>query len=163
MVSELGIARNANERASMRQTFWRRRAIVALCVLAAVIASVAALTRYFRQGNWEFVQLATNIHVPCAVSELQIIEDPSFIHPAWIFVRCHVPSDRVKEIATLNDLEATDRTELRRKRDAIPKELLVVSGNTDRFYKSGKTKHGLPFEVLLDGNGELAIFVATPD
>ncbi len=138
---------------------WRRIGIGGLLVVAATLA-----IRHYVQGHdWAVIRGSTDLQQADDVSDLAMYEDPAFIHPCWVFAHFSIPRERVAAFVEANQCEPTDKTSLPHHRDAIPEELQSLPAAGKRFYKKGKTRANLPFEILVDEHGTVAMFVSTPD
>ena len=138
---------------------WRRIGVGGLLVVAATLA----IRHYVSALDWAVIRGSTDLQQADDVSDLAMYEDPSFIHPCWVFAHFSIPRDRVAAFVEANGCEATDSTSLRHHRDAIPEDLQSLPAAGKRFYKKGKTGANLPFDMLVDENGTVAMFVSTPD
>ena len=109
------------------------------------------------------IQRSTNLQESADVFQLLIYEDPAFIHPCWVFASFKIPRDRVARFVAANECDPTDQTALLHQRDSIPVELQSLPAADKRFYKRGRTTADLGFELLVDEDGRVRMFVSTPD
>jgi hypothetical protein len=138
---------------------WKLLVAISLLVVSLYWGSSVFLKR----SNLAFVQKTTRITLPDTASEVQFINDPSFIHAYWIFMRCKIPAEAVDDFVARHGLERTERTELERHRDSIPDQMATVPLSGQRYYKSGQTAANLPYDILVSDTGVVLVFVIHPD
>ena len=104
-----------------------------------MVATTLVIRHYYSTITWAMIKHTTNLQQVDDVSDLTMYEDPSFIHPRWVFAHFKIPSDRVDRFVEANECATTDETAFRHQPKSIPAELQSVPAAGKRFYKKGTT------------------------
>ena len=138
-----------------------RRRIVVTCLI--VVATALALRQYVRSLDWALIVHSTNLQQAEDASGLSMYSDSSFGQAHWLFAHFKIPRQQVSDFVAANQCEPTDKTSLRRQHSSIPEELQSLPASGNRFYKEGRTRVDLPFDMLVDDEGTVLMFLDTPD
>jgi hypothetical protein len=141
----------------------RRRITVVFCVTVFAAISPFAWREFEWRSNWAMIQRAAELQVMQDATDVELVTGPHWYEPLWAVARFRIPANQVAEFVEKNDCKLSERLEFKRYRTKLPREFqsLPVTGN--HYYRSGDTKNGKPFELLVHSQGIVILYEMLSD
>ena len=142
---------------------WLRVSLWTMIVATVAISAVIGVRHYVWEYDWAMIQRATRLQSMHDAFDVKMMTGPAWHAELWGVAQFQIPPDSVAKFVASNECEASDRTELVRYRNALPREMQTLPSTGKHFYKTGETTSGKPFEILVDSSGLVIVYMMFDD